>query len=346
MYGAENNNLRSDSYSYSNIEDEELLSLLRSPFLPLDAPKVSPSPSHPHRMPFSFHDIFDDASMEPSPLKSQAPVTANWPQMQPRYDASLLIDESIVSEEDNMSNDTNKKIGPTIDPTSVGSKRSLGDCSSNNDEGSFSVVTSSKRSRKGFFLSSNHNHQEGDPCNKRQRTTTSTAKSRPCQDEQWRAQFQKLIQYKMKHGDCSVPHSYQEDPALARWVKRQRYQYKKIHDNHPTSTMTTRRIEETTRRFQELESIGFIWESHVMWQEKLYELKAFKEKMGHCNVPSHNPENVGLSAWANCQRRQYKLHKSRSSASSDMAIHRFQVLESMGFVLAPQQVCTQLMKGI
>ncbi|CAJ1951440.1 unnamed protein product [Cylindrotheca closterium] len=77
----------------------------------------------------------------------------------------------------------------------------------------------------------------------------STARFRPHQEKQWQAQFRKLVQFKLVNGHCCVPHSYSSDPILARWVKRQRYQYKKFHDCDPTSTMTTRRI-------QELESIG------------------------------------------------------------------------------------------
>ncbi|CAJ1950416.1 unnamed protein product [Cylindrotheca closterium] len=276
--------------------------------------------------------------MEPSPLRPKEPDTHTAPQTQSLYDSSFMMmdDSTIFSsylETENFNDTTGK----------VASKRSFGDFSSQNDEGSYcSIVASSKRSREGFFLSSNHNHQ-GDPCNKRQRTTShvqstfgdeeSTARFRPYQEKQWRDQFQKLIQYKMRNGHCCVPHSYQEDPVLARWVKRQRYQYKKFNDNNPTSTMTTRRI-------QDLESIGFIWQSHASaWQEKFNELKAFKQRTGHCNVPSDYPENVGLSTWAKCQRRQYKLYKS--GASSSMTIHRLQTLESLGFVFEPQLLSKQ-----
>ncbi|CAJ1945524.1 unnamed protein product [Cylindrotheca closterium] len=60
---------------------------------------------------------------------------------------------------------------------------------------------------------------------------------RPYQDQQWNGMFQKLVQYRLKHGHCSVPHSYQEDRMLARWVKRQRYQHTKLKAKDPSSTM-------------------------------------------------------------------------------------------------------------
>jgi hypothetical protein len=164
---------------------------------------------------------------------------------------------------------------------------------------------------------------------KRQRTSQDASSQetvmrfRPYQDHQWRGMYQKLVKYKLKHGHCCVPHSYKEDPMLARWVKRQRYQYKKFEDKDPTSTMTAHRIEQ-------LDSIGFVWHSHASaWQTKLNELKAFKHQAGHCNVPSNHPDNPSLSAWTRCQRRQYRLW--RSGCSSTMTAERYELLQALGF---------------
>ncbi|CAJ1945512.1 unnamed protein product [Cylindrotheca closterium] len=147
---------------------------------------------------------------------------------------------------------------------------------------------------------------------------------RPYQDQQWNGMFQKLVQYRLKHGHCSVPHSYQEDRMLARWVKRQRYQHTKLKAKDPSSTMTARRI-------QQLESIGFVWHSHESaWQTKLNELKAFKQRTGHCNVPSdHSKNSSSLPAWIRCQRRQYLLW--RSGYSSTMTEKRYELLKALGF---------------
>ena len=157
----------------------------------------------------------------------------------------------------------------------------------------------------------------------------TTARFRPYQEQQWRKQLKKVIEYKLENGHCCVPHSYPEDPVLARWVKRQRYQCKKFNDGDATSTMTHRRI-------QELESIGFVWHSHAAaWMEKFNELKAFKLRNGHCNVPSHYPENVSLSTWVKCQRRQYKL--CVNGGASSMTMKRYQALEALGFVFEGRQ---------
>ncbi|CAJ1951156.1 unnamed protein product [Cylindrotheca closterium] len=154
------------------------------------------------------------------------------------------------------------------------------------------------------------------------------ARFRPYQDKKWKGTFQRLIKFKNEFGHCCVPHSYAENPALARWVKRQRHQYKKFMENDPTSTLTTSRLEK-------LESVGFVWHSHAAaWLEKLDELKNFKQARGHCNVPSSYPENPALSTWVKCQRRQYKLRVS--GLQSTMTMDRFGVLKSMCFVFEPR----------
>ena len=87
-----------------------------------------------------------------------------------------------------------------------------------------------------------------------------------------------------------VPHTYKDNPPLARWVKRQRYQYK-LKVEGKMSTMTDERV-------QLLENIGFIWDSHAAaWAEKLHELKDYARQRGDCNVPSTFPDNPQLATW-------------------------------------------------
>jgi hypothetical protein len=158
-----------------------------------------------------------------------------------------------------------------------------------------------------------------------------------------------------------VPHTYKENPPLARWVKRQRYQYKLKVENKQ-STMTDERI-------ILLENIGFIWDSHAAaWAEKLNELKDYaqlrsdwyvtlkknntraspdcwrnrQDEVPHTsyslvrrsnynsNVPSTYPENPQLATWVKCQRRQYKL--LRDGKTSNMTLERIVELEQIGFV--------------
>ncbi|CAJ1935987.1 unnamed protein product [Cylindrotheca closterium] len=214
IYGANNDSCEKDSHSssYSNLEDDSLMSLFAFPLPSLDQFD-------------SFEYPFDDPSMEPLPLGSQAQVPA-------------LVHSSSDS---NVMNESSSKKGPT------GSTNSLVQDLINILNPLTSQTVVSKRSIEEAFFADDQVRG-----NKRQRTTCpmqaasrtpqeeSTPRFRPYQETQWRAQFQKLVQYKLEHGHCSVPHAYPEDPILARWVKRQRYQYKKFNDNSPTSTMTTR----------------------------------------------------------------------------------------------------------
>ena len=117
------------------------------------------------------------------------------------------------------------------------------------------------------------------------------------QEERWEIQFRELKEYREKNGNCLVPqHNFPENPPLARWVKRQRYQYKLMKEGKQ-SNMTRERVEA-------LESIGFVWDSHsAVWEERMKELEEFRSIHSHCNVPSTCPENQKLGAWVSTSVR-------------------------------------------
>lgn len=145
---------------------------------------------------------------------------------------------------------------------------------------------------------------------------------RPYQAGQWSEKFEELCEYRQKMGHCLVPHTYGENLPLARWVKRQRYQFKLMVEGKQ-STMTEDRV-------KDLEDIGFIWDSQgAAWAERLNELAAFRKVYMHCNVPSNYSENSQLATWVKCQRRQYKLHAE--AKRSNMTPLRIKELENLGF---------------
>ena len=145
---------------------------------------------------------------------------------------------------------------------------------------------------------------------------------RPYQAGQWAEKFEELCEYRDKFGHCLVPHTYHENLALARWVKRQRYQYKLMMEGK-SSTMTQDRV-------KALEDIGFVWDSQgAAWGERLGELHEFRKTYMHCNVPSNFSENPRLATWIKCQRRQYKLFME--GKPSNMTPQRIQHLENLGF---------------
>lgn len=155
---------------------------------------------------------------------------------------------------------------------------------------------------------------------------------RPYQASQWDIKFEELLKYKTKYGHCSVPHTFPQNPSIARWVKRQRYQYKLMVDGK-ASTMTERRA-------KTLEQAGFVWDAHNMaWEDRLGDLQQYLEANGDCNVPTIYPPHRQLATWVKCQRRQYKLFCQGKTSTINRA--RIQKLDSMGFtwrLRAPRRV--------
>lgn len=175
------------------------------------------------------------------------------------------------------------------------------------------------------------------PSAKRQRTSTAPSpfsqntneseddaskRFRPYQAEQWNEKFDELTAFRKEKGHCCVPHTFEENPSLARWVKRQRYQYK-LKNEGKASTITDERI-------MALEKVGFVWDSHgASWMERWNELSDFAKEYGHANVPSNHTQNPQLATWVKCQRRQYKLFWE--GKPSNMSLDRITKLEKIGF---------------
>eukprot|EP00543_Licmophora_paradoxa_P010232 CAMPEP_0202476004 /NCGR_PEP_ID=MMETSP1360-20130828/93195_1 /ASSEMBLY_ACC=CAM_ASM_000848 /TAXON_ID=515479 /ORGANISM="Licmophora paradoxa, Strain CCMP2313" /LENGTH=327 /DNA_ID=CAMNT_0049103187 /DNA_START=63 /DNA_END=1046 /DNA_ORIENTATION=- len=144
---------------------------------------------------------------------------------------------------------------------------------------------------------------------------------KPFHEEKWKCRLKELIHYKTRNGDCLVPHTYAPNPQLARWVKRQRRQYKLMQEGRQ-STMTLERA-------RILKELGFVWDSHdAAWSDKLKDLIEYRKQHGNCQVPSSYRKNPQLATWIKCQRRQYKLYwEGRQSAITP---DRITALEQVG----------------
>jgi Helicase associated domain len=150
---------------------------------------------------------------------------------------------------------------------------------------------------------------------------SSPNRFKPFHEEKWSLRYHELLEFHKMHGHAAVPHTYPANPQLARWVKRQRRQYKLRRENRQ-STMTTDRLDL-------LSSVGFVWDSHdVNWREKLFALEDYRKQFGNCNVPS-NFRDKKLATWVKCQRRQYKLYWD--GKPSAMGPDRILELEKIGF---------------
>jgi hypothetical protein len=170
--------------------------------------------------------------------------------------------------------------------------------------------SSSSASTISFTSSSSSSHQ-----------ALEQQRFKPFHEEKWTIRYKELLIFHNEHHHSAVPHTYPKNPQLARWVKRQRRQYKLLQDNRP-STMTPARLEL-------LNVIGFVWDSHeVNWREKLNSLITYKQAFGDCNVAS-NHKDKKLATWIKCQRRQHKLYWD--GKPSAMSSERIADLEKVGF---------------
>ena len=95
----------------------------------------------------------------------------------------------------------------------------------------------------------------------------------------------------------------------------------------------------TQDRIKKFDSIGFVWDSHAStWIKGFQDLKDFRAKHGHCNVPHNYPPDPNLATWVKCQRRQYKLYFS-SKQSSGMTLDRMEALNKLGFSWKAREDC-------
>lgn len=269
--------------------------------LPLYSSFLAPLPNEEYCGPSScFEQPFNDARLEPTPLNSIPDDSSQ--------SLENLIDYGLTT--------------ALIPDDSVSSS------STRNDD--WKPFTSTTKRYKRDTTSSPSDQQ---PLSKRQKVDDAivvndvedetTSRFRPHQDKLWLEQFEQLVAFKNKFGHYCVPITYDDDQMLARWVKRQRYQYKRYQDGKPSATNKS--------RIDLLDSLGFIWDAHAAaWQEKCNELKAYTMQHGHCHIQSHDPQNVKLSTWVKCQRRQYKL--LLSGKPSNMTDDRLTALNALGFV--------------
>jgi len=127
----------------------------------------------------------------------------------------------------------------------------------------------------------------------RQRSSTAS-RFKPFHEERWDQMLSKFLDFREEHRHVLVPHTYPPNPQLARWVKRQRRQYKLIKEGKP-STMTLERA-------KVLEKEGFVWDSHeAAWQEKIRDLRKYRGVHNNCLVPSNYKGDPHLATWYVCR---------------------------------------------
>merc|ERR1719491_767405 len=99
----------------------------------------------------------------------------------------------------------------------------------------------------------------------------------------WEIMFEELRKFKDGAGHCNVPFKFSDNPELGTWVRRQRGQ----------------RLKTSKERASKLDSIGFTWGTKLDARLEIMfeELRQFKDREAHCNVPHSFYDNPGLGKW-------------------------------------------------
>mmetsp|Transcript_30831 Transcript_30831/g.31341 ORF Transcript_30831/g.31341 Transcript_30831/m.31341 type:complete len:234 (+) Transcript_30831:348-1049(+) len=110
-------------------------------------------------------------------------------------------------------------------------------------------------------------------------------------NHQWENYFNLLVKYKEREGHCNVPQSHEEDGEnLGTWLNKQR------------GLMNKGKLDTVKQKL--LEDIGVVWAPlQQKWENNFSLLLKYKDREGHCNVPSrHKEDRENLGAWLNRQR--------------------------------------------
>jgi hypothetical protein len=130
-------------------------------------------------------------------------------------------------------------------------------------------------------------------------------------NKNWHQQYEKLVEFKRKQGNCVVPQKYEEDASLGTWVDNQRTAH----------TKNNMRLD----RKGLLDEIGFVWrvDKDALWNKQYEKLVEFKRNNGNCLVPRTYKEDASLGTWVNTQRQFHTKKTIRTD--------RKKLLDEIGF---------------
>eukprot|EP00979_Chaetoceros_neogracilis_P011024 scaffold2654_cov245-Chaetoceros_neogracile.AAC.2 len=130
-------------------------------------------------------------------------------------------------------------------------------------------------------------------------------------NEKWNRRFMELVKYKQKNGHCNCP--TKKNGSFGKWIANQRFLFKSKKLN--------------ADRCEKLVGIGFVFEDsnvamdNEIWNTRFMELVKYKEKNGHCNVPT---SKGSFRNWISRQRTSFRSKKLKED--------RYEKLVGIGFV--------------
>lgn len=146
-------------------------------------------------------------------------------------------------------------------------------------------------------------------------------------DLRWELMFLNLIDYKVKHGNCEVPHNF---GTLYSWASAQRRRY--------------RRGDISPGQQRKLSNLGFSlekknWEREAIWEKRIGQLREFRTEFGHVRVPQHYKGHGNLGLWVKTMRQRRQREQSGKTKFLDargrnytiLSEERVQQLNDLGF---------------
>jgi hypothetical protein len=129
-------------------------------------------------------------------------------------------------------------------------------------------------------------------------------------ERSWDRHIAELKRFRDAYGHADVPLSYAKNPALGRWLNKQRQ--KNREERLPL------------HRVRALTALGVEWNAvHALWEGQWKALVAFKKKHGHCNVPAQYWANRRLGQWLSRQRyskKQGQLSRERIQRLTNLGV--------------------------
>ncbi len=153
----------------------------------------------------------------------------------------------------------------------------------------------------------------------------------------WDAAYWPLLRFLEAHGHARVPLHFADDPALGRWVSRQRQAYAaELERKAGREPRCGHRI--TAARIKTLQRIGFEWTlvNRVAWDERFVALRRFVKKHGHARVPREFADDPALGTWVFNQRQAYAAELERKAGreprrNTRITAARIKKLQRIGF---------------
>lgn len=123
----------------------------------------------------------------------------------------------------------------------------------------------------------------------------------PKMDDEFEEMFQELILHKKAHGHCNVSTLDKANARLARWVNKQRVQYRKLKDGKSSQL--------TAQRMARLTEIGFVFcpkGKCPSWEERLAMLREKFDRDRHLRYPK---SEQAMRSWIIRIRKEYQAYQ-------------------------------------